>query len=187
LYETLAQLKPASVFELGCGGGDHLANVALLLKDAKLFGVDISDDQLAFLKERHPGLKAATSRHDCTLPFPSDFPKVDVAYTQAVIMHIQTGNGHKEALRNLFNVATKQVVLVENWTRHSFMEDIRDLQSRGLIPWKEVHFHYRESEELRRPHLMIVSSVPLPQYPNLTDYSLLREKGAYVGQKGLVK
>jgi SAM-dependent methyltransferase len=174
LYETVVQLKPASVFELGCGGGDHLANISLLLKNVKLYGADLSQQQLEFLKERHPRLDAVTRQFDCTLPFSPEFSKVDVAYTQAVVMHIKTGNGHLIALYNLFNVAAKQVALMENWTAHFFVEDIKRLHSLKLIPWKELHFYYRDSEELKKPHLMIVSSTPLP-YKKLTDYSILRD------------
>ena len=175
LYETIAQLDPSSVFELGCGGGDHLANLSILLKNLKLYGVDLSEEQLKLLKERHPGLGAVVNQYDCTLPFPAAFPKVDIAFTQTVLMHIQTGNGHMVALSNLFNIAQKQVVLMENWTRHPFIDDIRKLHSLKVIPWKEAYFYYRDSEELKRPHLMIISAVKLPQYKELTDYALLYE------------
>ena len=126
LYETIAQLWPATVFELGCGGGDHLHNIDLLVNNTKLYGVDLSDEQLTFLRERHPNLNAVINQYDCTLPFPSTFPLVNIAYTQAVIMHIQTGNSHMIALSNLFRVAIKQVVLMENWRKHEFMEDIKN-------------------------------------------------------------
>ena len=101
LYETILQLNPGSVLELGCGGGDHLHNISLLIKNAKLYGLDVSSEQLTFLKERHPDLNAVIKQHNCTLPFPPEFPQVDIAYTHAVIMHIQAGNGHMVALSNL--------------------------------------------------------------------------------------
>jgi SAM-dependent methyltransferase len=175
LYETLVQLRPSSVLELGCGGGDHLSNIGLLLPGTRLVGRDLSADQLAFLKERHPSLSADVSPFDCTLPFPADGPSVDAAYTQAVLMHIQVGNGHRVALANLFRAATKQVVLMEHWKRHDFMEDIRRLHALRIIPWKNLYFYYRNSPELKKPHLMIVSSEPLKDYPALDDYRLLTD------------
>ena len=175
LYETILQLNPESVLELGCGGGDHLHNISLLVKNAKLYGVDLSDEQLAFLGERHPNLNAVINQYDCTLPFPSTFPHVDIAYTHAVIMHIQTGNGHMIALSNLFRVAGKQVVLIENWRKHEFMEDIKKLHALKVIPWEELYFYYRDSEEYKKPHLMVISSVPLPQYKQLNDFAILRD------------
>jgi SAM-dependent methyltransferase len=175
LYETILQLNPGSLLELGCGGGDHLHNISLFLKNTKLYGVDISNEQLAFLRARHPNFNAVINQYDCTLPFPSTFPQVDIAYTQAVIMHIQTGNGHMIALSNLFRVAAKQVVLMENWRKHEFMEDIKKMHALKVIPWNDLYFYYRDSDEYKIPHLMIVSSVPLQQYKQLTDYALLRD------------
>jgi hypothetical protein len=44
-----------------------------------------------------------------------------------------------------------------------------------MLPWKSIHFHYRESPELKRPHLMVVSASPLVAYPVLADYSVLAD------------
>jgi len=175
LYETIVQLKPSSVLELGCGGGDHLHNLGVLLPGLRRTGLDLSDAQLTFLRERHPGMKAELRQFDCTQPFPSDLQKVDIAYTQAVIMHIKTGNGHLAALQNLFSVATKQIVMIENWKSHDFLGDIKKLFDQGKLSWKEIHFYYRDSEELKKPHLMIVSSVPLSSYKTLSDYKILAD------------
>jgi SAM-dependent methyltransferase len=163
-FETILQLSPSSVLELGCGGGDHLFNLSVLSPSIKLFGVDRSIQQIKFLRERHPNLTADISQWDCTLPFPSHFEKVDLAYTQAVLMHIQTGNGHLLALLNLFKIATKQVMLMENWSRHDFISDINMLWDLGLIEWPELYTYYRVSPELNRPHLILASSTPLPGF-----------------------
>ena len=174
IYETILQLNPSSVFELGCGGGDLLHNINLLNRNIKLYGADLSVEQLQLFKERHPKLNASVHQYNCTLPFPTTTPQVDIAYTQAVIMHIQTGNSHLIALSNLFRVATKQVILMENWTKHEFLDDIKKLHALKIIPWSEIYFYYRESEEFKKPHLMVVSSQPL-QYSQLTDFSILRD------------
>ena len=90
-------------------------------------------------------------------------------------MHIQTGNGHIVALSNLFRYERKQVVMIENWSRHDFMGEIESIFSKNMIPWEDIYFYYRESKEFQKPHLMIVSSVPLKDYPVLTDYTILRD------------
>jgi SAM-dependent methyltransferase len=173
LYETILQLAPASVFELGCGGGDHLANISLLMPGITLNGVDISQQQLALLRKRHPRLSASVTAFDAKEPFPSEFPQADVAYTQAVLMHIQTGDGHLVALENLFRTARRQVVLMENWTRHAFVEDIRRLHASGRIAWPEVHLYSRWSPELRRPHLLVASTVPLDGHEPITAQEMV--------------
>ncbi len=62
---------------------------------------------------------------------------------------------------------------MENWTQHNFYDDINKLFFLKIIPWSEIFFYYRESEELKKPHLMVVSAVTLKQYPLLTDYKIL--------------
>lgn len=177
LYETILQLKPASVVELGCGAGDHGHNIKVLYPECQVNGYDLSESQLALLRKRNSDLDPAKFRQmNLTLPAPLSCKAHDIAYTQAVIMHIQAGNGHLVALSNTFRLATKQVVLMENWSRHDFMGDICQLQQAGIIGWNKLHFYYRCAPELNNcPHLMVVSSSELPQYPVLTDYSLLTE------------
>ena len=173
LYETLLQLKPATVLEVGCGAGDHLHNLAVLAPQIRAAGVDRSGEQLRMLKRRSPGLKAPVSVVDITRPLPASLAAADIAYTQAVIMHINTGDNHLDALCNMFQLATKQVVLLENWSRHPFLEDIRRLHAQGRIAWKELHFYFRRALELGdRPHLMVISPTPL-DYEPLEDYAVM--------------
>lgn len=177
LYETLLQLRPASVLEMGCGGGDHLYNLGVLAPQIRVAGVDRSPEQLALLKRRSPDLSAAVSVADITRPLPASLPPVDIAYTQAVLMHIQTGDLHLAALANAFQVAAKQVVLMENWQRHPFLSDIRGLHAQGRIPWETLHFYFRRAPELGgKPHVMVVSATPLGYEP-LEDYDALRLGG----------
>lgn len=172
LYETILQLTPSSILEVGCGGGDHLYNLQILAPFISLYGRDLSTEQLSFLRRRHPELKADIGLIDITLPFSSLWPVVDLCFTQAVIMHIHTGNGHLVALSNLFKMAIKFVVLMENWRSHNFMESIQNMFDKKMIAWGELFFYYRFSPELNKPHLMIVSAVKL-DYEPLARYDIL--------------
>lgn len=174
IYETILQLSPSSVFELGCGGGDHLFNLSILDPKIKLYGVDISPEQIKWLHQRHPDLKANVEPLDITLPHPDGSPVVDIAFTQAVIMHIKTGNNHLKALENLFKYARKQVILMENWTTHNFMDDIQQLFQNNSFSWTNIYFYYRRTTEHKSPYLMIISQIPL-DYPKLTNYKILED------------
>ena len=173
LYETIEQLSPASVVECGCGWGDHLHNLNVLLPHVQLSGIDLSMRQIDALRKRHPKLTACVEQFDLSLPMPVYHQTFDIAYTQAVIMHMQIGNSHLVALSNVFKYAEKQVVLMENWSRHDFMADITGLFTRKMISWKNLYFYYRDSKEFQRPYIMIISAVPLSGYPELTDYATL--------------
>lgn len=142
LYEAICLLNPASVIEAGCGGGDHLWNLSVLLPACDLRGIDRSSGQLALLRRRNPELADHVREVDLTLPHPGDIPAADVVFSQAVLMHIQTGNGHRVALWNLFSLASKQVLLMENWDRHEFVRDILSLSRAGILSWDRVHLYW---------------------------------------------
>jgi SAM-dependent methyltransferase len=174
LYETILQLRPESVMEIGCGGGDHLYNLMTLTPETKLYGCDISPQQLEFARTRSPNLSAALQTVDITNGVSVKIlPKADLCFTQAVIMHIRSRSRYLHALRNLFTLAIKYVVLMENWSRHNFMLDIKSLWEVGNLPWTNVNFYYRIAPEYGRPHLMVVSTQPLKNYTVLSDYDVL--------------
>ena len=173
LYETILQLAPETVCEFGCGGGDHLHNLSRLDPTLVLSGFDRSRAQLRLLRRRHPELNASVRLSDITRAQPKGYSPVDIAFTQAVLMHMQTGRNHLEGLANLFRSARSAVILMENWTRHPFLDDIRTLESAGIIPWDDLHIYYRESPEFARPHIMVASSVELPDLPELREYATL--------------
>ena len=174
IYETLLQLNPGTVLEVGCGCGDHLHNIKVLDSRISVYGIDISEGQLDFLKQRHPDLRDSVKRYNITIPLQNQvLPEADIVFSQAVIMHIR--ENHLVGLENMFRLARRQVVLMENWLRHEFMADIKALCDGKRLSWENAYFHYRDSSVTGKPHLMIVSRSPLPQYPVLHSYSMLKD------------
>ena len=174
LYETILLLQPESVCEAGCGGGDHLHNLSVLMPGLRLVGVDRSEEQIAFAKSRHPTLAAklvSMNLSDASLL--AGLPVSDVVFTQAVLMHIKDPYVYRGALRALFQVAGRQVVIIENWEDHDYLEDIRELIAAGGIGWGDTHFYTRASDEGDEARLMIVSKTVLP-FPELDQYTQLR-------------
>lgn len=142
IYEFAAYTQPSSVLEFGCGGGDHLANLIRLLPNADVEGIDRSAGQLAFLRQRNPEVASHTAHYDLTLPLPSDVKGADLVFTQAVIMHIQTGNGHRVALWNALQRTQKFMLLIENWARHDFVKDLGELLATGRAPWPTATMYW---------------------------------------------
>lgn len=159
LYETIVALSPKTVLEAGCGGGDHLHNLSLLMPHASIRGVDRSDGQLGVLRRRNPEFASRVSVVDLTLPHPTDVPEAEVVFAQAVLMHIQTGNGHRVALWNLFDLAKSQVVLMENLERHDLIDDIRQLNRDKIIPWERVKLY--RSGRGDGPQIVVASREPI--------------------------
>jgi SAM-dependent methyltransferase len=172
IYETVLQLNPTSVFELGCGHGMHLHSLQVLKPDLVLAGIDRSAKQLEFLQESFPDLQAQVAVKDATIAFDQDLiGKYDLGFTNAVIMHIHFAETHKVALANLFNTCRKYVILAERWKNHSFMDDIKELHAKKIINWQNINFYYKKSPDTDMC-IMICSPEILP-YEILTDYNLL--------------
>lgn len=153
LYQVIYDLNPNSIFEVGCGGGDHMFNLLKIMSLTNIKGCDLLQKQLDFLNKRSPELKDKTIVHDITLnPL---FPPKKLVYTQAVIMHIQKGNRHIDALRNLINSSDKYIVLMENWARHNFVKDIQNI-SLGL---EDDLYIYKVDNG--KQIIMILSKVPI--------------------------
>ncbi|MCL4367014.1 class I SAM-dependent methyltransferase [Patescibacteria group bacterium] len=177
VYETILQLRPATVLEVGCGWGDHLHNLNILNPKLKLYGNDISKQQLRNLHQRYPTLPAEVSQFDITLPFSDYLPKVDLCFTQAVVMHLKTGSSHLVALANMFKTSKNYVVLMENWSNHNFLADIKLLYQSKMIAWEKMYIYYRRSPELGNiGHLMVISSHKLKYTPLLRYDALKNEK-----------
>ena len=171
LYETILQLNPASVLECGCGFGDSVANIKMLKPDVHIVGKDIGEGQLYKARKRHPEIDTYQLQ-DLTATIPHDHESYELVYTQAVLMHMNTNGNWKDAMLNVFKYSTKYVLMMENWTKHSFLDDA--IETVKKIPaWKDAKFYFRRSSEYNdKPHLMVVSKVPL-DYEPLTDYDTL--------------
>jgi 2-polyprenyl-3-methyl-5-hydroxy-6-metoxy-1,4-benzoquinol methylase len=180
LYETVYRLNPKSILEVGAGGGDHIHNLHLLLPEAEFYAMDISDRQIDFLLQRHPDLKnvcklavADVTRKDVL----NTFGKIDLVYTQAVLMHIRRGNRHIQALRNMFNIS-HYIVLMENWTSHNFFDDVTKISQERDFPWPELNIYKNDSGE---QILMILSKKKLEGFSHLRhNHELLK----YVRKEG---
>ena len=173
LYETILQLNPQSVFEMGCGTGVHLHNLQTLLPKARICGIDLSHQQLNGLKKTYPGMADSAKQADATTHWTKlPFEICDLTFTQAVIMHIHTGDAHLVALENLFKMAKKYVILYESMKNHHFLDDIKKLHLEKKIAWKNVFFYYRINKETGLPAGLICSPSYL-NYPELTDYNIL--------------
>jgi hypothetical protein len=172
LYETIYDLKPGSLLEVGFGCGDHLSNIQKILPETEINGCDLLESQMRFLLARHPKLKTNTNLfvHDITISPPNI--KVNLVYTQAVIMHIQRNNHHLDALRNMFHASKKYIVLIENWSKHKFYNDITKISREPEFPWENIYLYVNDDG---KQILMVISNTVLEGYKELEgDKELLK-------------
>ena len=171
LLDAIAYLCPTSVHEVGCGGGDHVANITRLFPECAVSGGDRGLTQLEMAADRHPEIQSKLGLQDITMPYSANWPKADLVYTQAVIMHIHTAVSHLVALSNMFCCAKKHVLLIENTQCHNFVKDIMALHSGGHLPWQNVQLYIFERNGARG---IIASNQPL-DLPILNSDVELRE------------
>jgi hypothetical protein len=85
-------------------------------------------------------------------------------------MHIQTAVSHLVGLANIINLADRFVILMENYGRHHFTDDIKRLADGGHLDWPEVNFHYLPVAG--RPYCLVLAKGAC-DLPRLTDYASL--------------
>jgi SAM-dependent methyltransferase len=169
LYRAILSLSPESVLEVGCGGGDHLANIHALNPSIQLFGVDRSPGQISTLNERHPNLPSKIYVADITNK-DSKIETVDLVFTQAVLMHISEKDGRfKTGLNSIFLAAKQYVVLVENWSQHNFLSEIEDVKSNNS-DWANSFIYYLNSKKDPMSSALIVSKNEITGMKNLVSY-----------------
>lgn len=159
ILEAIGQLRPASVHEVGCGGGDHLANGLTLFPDIAFTGGDRAGTQLDLALKRHPELAGRVGIQDITMPWSRAWPVADLVYSQAVLMHIHTAVSHFVALANLFRIARNQVLLMENLQCHHFVRDLLALYAGGHLAWETLHLYRFDGSTGGRA--VLASSTPL--------------------------
>jgi len=158
VYETIGRLAPQSVYEVGCGGGDHGRNLSKIYPQMTIYDGDRSSSQIKFLRERNSEIADFVQQQDITMPFSSHWRTADLVYSQAVMMHIKTAVSHLVALANMFRLAQRHVVLMENYGCHPFVEDIQMLHAGGHLPWENIYF--QEAHYDGQPYCLVVSREP---------------------------
>jgi SAM-dependent methyltransferase len=173
IYETILQLRPKSILEIGCGGGDNLSNLHTLEPSLHLRGIDISPEQLNLLTQRHPRFTGMVEPCDITQPV-SHIAPADLLFTQAVLMHIGINDGRWErGIKNLFHLANHQIVLMEHWSKHDYFSLFRRLRPGTDIPWPSLHLYAKSSEGRRSPTVLIASRHQLSYEPLQNPEQLL--------------
>ena len=124
LYTQVATRKITSVFECGCGPGYHLYKIQKLMPKVKIFGAELLQTQLDFGRDTlkiPEDLYENVGLIDFSIPCASCAldDKYEFVYTQAVTMHLKHDKA-VEFIRNMANISSKYVFLMENWNNHNY-------------------------------------------------------------------
>lgn len=97
------------ILDFGCGCGRILAPLLAELPEARLSGVDIDDEAMAWLRSEYPQMTLRTVNPLPPLPFPAD--SFDLVYCHSVFTHLDT-NYQDQWLAELRRVARPGAMLV---------------------------------------------------------------------------
>lgn len=173
LYEVVIELNPSSIREIGFGAGDHLSNLSNMLPGTKIYGIDRSMEQFETLRVRHSGLEADLSVTDIT-DLQIELETVELSFTQAVLMHISEFNGrYLNAIENILDSTSNQIVLMENWTQHDYIGSVRRLIS-SKKNWHNAKLYFKVSSENPDVRCMIISNLPCSFTLLVNDDQLLQ-------------
>lgn len=131
IYDTVLRLRPSSVFEVGYGAGDHLANLKVLLPTIRVGGADISEAQRSLALTRNPRqLSGATlllrdlTRTDAVRGLRD---AAELVFTNAVVMHIRGRDRYLTFLKNMLTISRRYILLRERWDTHNYVRDLTAL------------------------------------------------------------
>ncbi len=120
LYNLIYQLNPRSVYEVGCGSGQHLCNIKKLLPNCELYGCDINSQQIDFGKNIL-SIDESIFKNITIDKFDEleTNHKYDVVYSHAVLMHLNPIRA-LTILRKMLSMANKYVVFIERVHKNNF-------------------------------------------------------------------
>lgn len=136
LYNAIYQLNPKSVYEVGCGSGQHLANIHTILSDCELHGCDISLNQLNFGQDELNIDKSifdnVTVDDFSLIKIDKMLNQYDVVYSHAVLMHVNAVRA-KSMLLNMLEISKKYVVIIERSHVHNYEKIIDTLNIKTIV------------------------------------------------------
>lgn len=125
IYNFVIEKKIQSVFECGCGSGQHLKNINIINPSVELNGCDLLQSQLDFgINGLHiePFILKNVTTTDLSIDgaYQKFNKTVDMVYTQAVLMHLNTTKAIS-FLTNMLMLSHKYVLLIERPNDHDFL------------------------------------------------------------------
>lgn len=128
LYETIIDLSPEDIHEVGCGRGNHLANINMLSNGAiKTYGSDISEEQLKDLRADHPQFAGNVAQVNIVQ---NSVMSCDIVFTQAVLMHLSDSNLEK-AIINISISAKRTILIMEGFKRRDYKTIFKRINPMG--------------------------------------------------------
>lgn len=149
---TVAETRPASVLDAGCGEGETIARLDGLLPD-RVAGVDLSPDAVAFAAGRFPGLEISRAS---VYELPFEDGCFDLVLCLEVLEHLADPGA---ALAELARVSGGDVVVSvphEPWFRLGSLARGKHVRSLGNHPEHVNHWNRRTLAKLIEPGLELV-------------------------------
>jgi len=133
LVDVASRLEVTSAFEFGFGSGAHILNLWQALEKPQLGGADISSRMMEKAIDRFSTIEFSESAkpnlivNDMTMDrsrFAVD-QKYELVYCHQVLLHIHRPGAAINFLKNMYEVSSRYILLIENVYRHNLCSLIR--------------------------------------------------------------
>lgn len=129
VYHFVDKFNVNSVYECGCGSGQHLVNLRIINPKLLIEGSDYSQSQIdlgkKYLNLSNYDIQDKIYTMDMTKDLPNNIEKFDFVFTQAVTMHLRHSKA-LEFLKNMGKLSNKYILLIENINAHNYPNLIKE-------------------------------------------------------------
>jgi 2-polyprenyl-3-methyl-5-hydroxy-6-metoxy-1,4-benzoquinol methylase len=129
VYHFVDKFNVNSVYECGCGSGQHLINLRIINPKLLIEGSDYSQSQIdlgkKYLNLSNYDIQDKLYTMDMTKDLPNNIGKFDFVFTQAVTMHLRHSKA-LEFLKNMGKLSNKYILLIENINAHNYPNLIKE-------------------------------------------------------------
>lgn len=129
VYHFVDKFNVKSVYECGCGSGQHLINLRIINPKLLIEGSDYSQSQIdlgkKYLNMSNYDIQDKLYTMDMTKDLPNNIGNFEFVFTQAVTMHLQHSKA-LEFLKNMGKLSNKYILLIENINAHDYPKLIKE-------------------------------------------------------------
>jgi ubiquinone/menaquinone biosynthesis C-methylase UbiE len=150
---VLGELEPQNgerILDLGCGGGFYAREISAVVgPKGKVFGIDLSDDQIAAATERCKGLGNVSLETGDAFALPYDTASFDAVLSVQVLEYLKTVEGALNEVIRVLKPGGRFANVSTNWSQVYWTGEGANPGSTIMTAWTQHAAHPNLAASLR--------------------------------------